>query len=355
VGGDPILRVTNLSKHFPLTRGIIFKREIGRLKAVDDVSFEIRAGETLGLVGESGCGKSTLARCVARLLEPTGGSIEFMGRDITRLSGRALRDVRRHMMMIFQDPMSSLNPRMRVGQVVGEPLDIHDVGTAATRKARVRELLDLVGLSPEHYNRFPHEFSGGQRQRIGIARALALEPKLVVCDEPVSALDVSVQAQIVNLLEDLQDRFGLTYLFIAHDLDVVRRVSDEVRVMYLGKVVEHGSGEDIYDHPHHPYTAALLSARPEADPERARRRQQIVLEGDVPSPLDPPSGCRFRTRCPRAQPYCAEVQPELGGERPDHRWACHFPIETWPLADPSDIARVPEGAAATTGTAGSGS
>jgi oligopeptide/dipeptide ABC transporter ATP-binding protein len=338
--GDVILRVQNLSKHFAFSRGVVFKREIGRLKAVDDVSFEVRAGETLGIVGESGCGKSTLARCVVRLLDPTAGSIEFMGEDITRTPARALRRVRRNMMMIFQDPMSSLNPRMRVGEFIREPLDIHDVGTSATRRARVRELLDVVGLNPEHYNRFPHEFSGGQRQRIGIARALALEPKMIVCDEPVSALDVSVQAQIVNLLEDLQDRFGLTYVFIAHDLDVVRRVSDEVRVMYLGKVVEHGSGEDIYDHPHHPYTAALLSARPEADPDRARRREQIILEGEVPSPLNPPSGCRFRTRCPRAQPLCADVQPELEGVTPDHRWACHFPVEKWPLDDPADIARV---------------
>jgi oligopeptide/dipeptide ABC transporter ATP-binding protein len=342
---EVILRVTHLSKHFPFTRGIIFKREVGRLRAVDDVSFEVRAGETLGIVGESGCGKSTLARCIVRLLEPTEGSIEFMGQDITRLSGRALRGVRRNMMMIFQDPMSSLNPRMRIGEVIREPLDIHDIGTAATRRARVRELLETVGLNPEHYNRFPHEFSGGQRQRIGIARSLALEPKLVVCDEPVSALDVSVQAQIVNLLEDLQDRFGLTYVFIAHDLDVVRRVSDQVRVMYLGKVVEEGSGEDIYDHPHHPYTAALLSARPEADPERARRREQIILAGEVPSPLFPPSGCRFHTRCPRAQPLCFDVQPELEGPTPDHRWACHFPVERWPLDDPSDITRVEVGAA----------
>jgi oligopeptide/dipeptide ABC transporter ATP-binding protein len=333
--GEVILRVTTLSKHFPVTRGIVFTREVGRLTAVDDVSFEVRTGETLGLVGESGCGKSTLARCVVRLLDPTAGTIEFMGEDISRARGKHLRDVRRNMMMIFQDPMSSLNPRMRVGQVIAEPLDIHDIGTSATRKARVRELLELVGLSPEHYNRFPHEFSGGQRQRIGIARALALEPKLIVCDEPVSALDVSVQAQIVNLLEDLQEKFGLTYLFIAHDLDVVRRVSDEVRVMYLGKVVEHGSGADIYDHPHHPYTAALLSARPEADPERARNRKQIILHGDVPSPLNLPSGCRFHTRCPRAQPLCSEVQPELAGDRPEHEWACHFPVERWPMSDAS--------------------
>jgi oligopeptide/dipeptide ABC transporter ATP-binding protein len=343
---ETILRVTGLSKHFPFTRGIIFKREIARLRAVDNVSFEVRAGETLGIVGESGCGKSTLARCIVRLLDPTEGTVEFMGQDITRLEGRALRNVRRNMMMIFQDPMSSLNPRMRVGEIIREPLDIHEVGTSTTRRERVRELLEIVGLNPEHYNRFPHEFSGGQRQRIGIARALALEPKLIVCDEPVSALDVSVQAQIVNLLEDLQQRFGLTYIFIAHDLDVVRRVSNEVRVMYLGKVVEHGSGEDIYDHPHHPYTAALLSARPEADPQRARQRQQIILEGEVPSPLFPPSGCKFHTRCPRAQLRCRDEEPELEGPTPDHRWACHFPVERWPLADPRDIALVGAEAAA---------
>ena len=335
--GDTILRVQNLAKHFPVTRGIIFQKEIASLKAVDDVSFEIKAGQTLGLVGESGCGKSTLARCIVRLLEPTSGSIEFQGQDITRLTGSAMRRVRRDLVMIFQDPMSSLNPRMRVSQVIGEPLEIHEVGTSATRKARVMELLELVGLNPEHYNRFPHEFSGGQRQRVGIARALALEPKLIVCDEPVSALDVSVQAQIINLLEDLQAEFGLTYLFIAHDLDIVRRVSDEVHVMYLGKVVEHGTDEDLYEHPHHPYSAALLSARPEPDPDRARARTHIVLEGDVPSPLNPPSGCRFHTRCPRAQPVCSDVLPELAGPTTGHQWACHYPVETWPLARPEDI------------------
>ena len=335
--GDTILRVQHLAKHFPVTRGIVFQKEIARLQAVDDVSFEIKAGQTLGLVGESGCGKSTLARCIVRLLEPSGGSIEFQGQDITRLTGSAMRRVRRDLVMIFQDPMSSLNPRMRVSSVIGEPLEIHHVGTAATRRARVMELLELVGLNPEHYNRFPHEFSGGQRQRIGIARALALEPKLIVCDEPVSALDVSVQAQIINLLEDLQAEFGLTYLFIAHDLDIVRRVSDEVHVMYLGKVVEHGTDEDLYEHPHHPYSASLLSARPEPDPDRARARARIILEGDVPSPLNPPSGCRFHTRCPRAQPVCSEVQPELAGPTPGHQWACHYPVETWPLARPEDI------------------
>ncbi len=339
--GEVILRVENLQKHFPVTRGIVFQREIALLKAVDDVSFEIRAGQTLGLVGESGCGKSTLARCVARLLEPTAGTVEFMGEDITRLSARALRQVRRHMMMIFQDPMSSLNSRMRIGQIIQEPLDIHGVGNAESRRTRVHELLELVGLNADQVNRFPHEFSGGQRQRIGIARSLALEPRLIICDEPVSALDVSVQAQVINLLEDLQAEFGLTYLFIAHDLDVVRRVSNEVHVMYLGKVVERADSEDVYRHPKHPYTAALLSARPEADPARARTRQQIILQGDVPSPLNPPSGCRFRTRCPRAQPRCSTDEPEfVAATGPGHDHACHYPVEQWPLADPEDLARV---------------
>jgi oligopeptide/dipeptide ABC transporter ATP-binding protein len=337
--GEVILRVSNLSKHFPITQGVVFRKEIARLTAVDDVSFEIKRGQTLGLVGESGCGKSTLARCVVRLLDPSSGSIEFEGQDISRLSGGGLRRVRRDIQMIFQDPISSLNPRMRVSSVIGEPLEIHDIGTNATRKAKVMELLELVGLSTEHYNRFPHEFSGGQRQRIGIARALALEPKLIVCDEPVSALDVSVQAQIINLLEDLQNDFGLTYLFIAHDLDIVRRVSDEVHVMYLGKVVERAPAGTLYDSPKHPYSAALLSARPEPDPVLARARRPIVLQGDVPSPLDPPSGCRFRTRCPRAQELCAEVQPELAG-LPEHEWACHFPVEQWPLDDPEDLRRI---------------
>ncbi|MSO88139.1 MAG: dipeptide ABC transporter ATP-binding protein [Acidimicrobiia bacterium] len=337
--GETILRLEKLTKHFPVKRGIIFQREIATLKAVDDVSFEIKAGQTLGLVGESGCGKSTLARCIVRLLDPTSGRIEFEGQDISRLSGKALRSVRRDLVMIFQDPMSSLNPRMRVSEIIGEPLEVYRVGTSATRRARVMELLELVGLNSEHFNRFPHEFSGGQRQRIGIARALALSPKLIVCDEPVSALDVSVQAQIINLLEDLQAEFGLTYLFIAHDLDIVRRVSDEVHVMYLGRVVERGTDEDLYEAPHHPYSAALLSARPVADPDQAQNRARIVLEGDVPSPLDLPSGCRFRTRCPRAQPACSEVEPELEGPVGIHEWACHYPVETWPLASPEDIRR----------------
>jgi oligopeptide/dipeptide ABC transporter ATP-binding protein len=340
--GEVILRVSNLEKHFTSTQGIIFQREVSRLKAVDDVSFEIRAGQTLGLVGESGCGKSTVARCVSRLLDPTSGTIEFMGEDITKLSPRALREVRRHMMMIFQDPMSSLNARMRVGQIIQEPLDIHRVGNADSRRTRVKELLELVGLNADQATRFPHEFSGGQRQRIGIARALALEPRLIICDEPVSALDVSVQAQVINLLEDLQAEFGLTYLFIAHDLDVVQRVSDVVNVMYLGKVVERATSERIYHEPRHPYTAALLSARPEADPARARARRQIILEGDVPSPLNPPSGCRFRTRCPRSQPSCAIEEPQFGDPTEGgHQHACHYPVEKWPLDDPADLARVP--------------
>jgi oligopeptide/dipeptide ABC transporter ATP-binding protein len=348
--GEVLLRLKNLKKHFPITQGVIFRKEIARLQAVDDVTFDIKKGETLGLVGESGCGKSTLARCVVRLLDPSSGSIEFEGRDIANLKGGELRRVRRDMQMIFQDPVSSLNPRMRVSSVISEPLEIHNIGTSATRKGRVMELLELVGLSTEHYNRFPHEFSGGQRQRIGIARALALEPKLIVCDEPVSALDVSVQAQIINLLEDLQAEFGLTYLFIAHDLDIVRRVSDEVHVMYLGKVVERAPAGDLYDAPHHPYSAALLSARPEPDPVLARARRPIVLEGDVPSPIDPPSGCRFRTRCPRAQDLCSEVQPELAGDLPNHEWACHFPVERWPLDDPADLGMV--GAARSNGGGG---
>ena len=329
---DDLLVAENVKKYFPVTRGIVLKHEVGSVKAVDDVSFTVRRGETLGIVGESGCGKSTLARCLMRLLEPTGGKILFDGRDITNLSRSEMRPLRREMMMVFQDPYASLNGRKRVGFIVGEPLEVHGIGTDQERKRRVQELLEIVGLNPEHYNRFPHEFSGGQRQRIGIARALAVNPKLIVCDEPVSALDVSVQAQILNLLKDLQGEFGLTYVFIAHDLNVVRHISDRVMVMYLGKVQEVAGGEDLYIHPRHPYTGALLSAVPIPDPELGRKRQAIVLEGDVPSPINPPSACRFHPRCPRFhEGVCDVEEPLLRPFGDGHEAACHFPLERWPM------------------------
>src|SRR5438309_11217573 len=296
VRGDELLVVENLKKHFPVTRGIIFQKQIAAVKAVDGVTFSVRQGETLGVVGESGCGKSTMARCIMRLLDPTEGKIVFDGRDITHLSRAQMRPIRREMMMIFQDPYASLNPRKRVGFIVAEALEVHKIGTESETKKRVQELLDIVGLNPEHYNRFPHEFSGGQRQRIGIARALAVNPKLIVCDEPVSALDVSVQAQILNLLKDLQSSFGLTYVFIAHDLNVVRHISDRVMVMYLGHAVEIASKARLYKEPKHPYTGALLSAVPVPDPEAARTKKTIVLEGDVPSPINPPSAGRCDRR-----------------------------------------------------------
>jgi oligopeptide/dipeptide ABC transporter ATP-binding protein len=339
---EELLAVQDLEKHFPVTRGIIFQKEVARVRAVDGVSFTIKKGETLGVVGESGCGKSTMARCVMRLLDSTAGSIVFEGQDITKLKGSSLMRVRREMMMVFQDPYASLNPRKRVGFIIGEALDVHKIGTAAENKRRVQELLDVVGLNPEHYNRFPHEFSGGQRQRIGVARALAIRPKLIVCDEPVSALDVSVQAQILNLLKRLQQEFDLTYMFIAHDLDVVRHISDRVAVMYLGKLVEVGKGDELYDHPLHPYTGALLSAIPIPNPDVARARKPVVLEGDVPSPINPPSACRFHPRCPRFQPGTCDVDEPLlepGGED-GHLKACHFPLETWPMSD----LRLPSGA-----------
>jgi oligopeptide/dipeptide ABC transporter ATP-binding protein len=331
--GSELLRIEGLQKHFPVTRGLVFQKEVGSVKAVDGVSFSLNAGETLGVVGESGCGKSTMARCIARLLEPTGGTISFEGRDITHLGRADMRPVRRDMMMVFQDPYASLNPRKRVGSIVGEPLEVHGVGTDTERKRRVQELLEIVGLNPEHYNRFPHEFSGGQRQRIGIARALAINPKLIICDEPVSALDVSVQAQILNLLKDLQDDFGLTYIFIAHDLNVVRHISDRVMVMYLGRAVELGSRDDLYREPKHPYTGALLSAVPIADPEQGRTRKQIILEGDVPSPLNPPEACHFHPRCPRfVDGKCNVDTPELI-QHGSHLAACHFPLERWPMSE----------------------
>ncbi|MFF7166114.1 ABC transporter ATP-binding protein [Streptomyces sp. NPDC008086] len=330
---EAILEVSGLVKHYPLTRGILFRKQIGAVRAVDGVDFTLRRGETLGVVGESGCGKSTVARMLVNLERPTAGSIRYKGEDITRLSGRALKAVRRNIQMVFQDPYTSLNPRMTVGDIIGEPYDIHpEVAPKGDRRRRVRELLDVVGLTPEHINRYPHQFSGGQRQRIGIARGLALRPEVIVADEPVSALDVSVQAQVVNLMDRLQNEFDLSYVFIAHDLSIVRHISDRVAVMYLGRIVETGTDAEIYDHPTHPYTQALLSAVPVPDPDARDRRERVILTGDVPSPTNVPSGCRFRTRCWKAEDRCAQEVPQLtvpprlrtlnGPEA--HDSACHF-------------------------------
>jgi oligopeptide/dipeptide ABC transporter ATP-binding protein len=332
--GDPLIRVENAKKHFPITQGIIFKKKIGAVHAVDGVSFEVYPGETLGLVGESGCGKSTTARLITRLLDLTEGRVWLEDVEITNMKPKQLRPYRREMQMIFQDPYASLNPRQTVGQIIGAPFNIHK--TEGETKKKVQDLMDRVGLNPEHYNRYPHEFSGGQRQRIGVARALALRPKLIVCDEPVSALDVSIQAQILNLLEDLQDEFKLTYIFISHDLGVVRHISDRIAVMYLGKIVELAPSDEVYEDPKHPYTAALLSAVPKGRAS-ADIRERVVLPGDVPSPANPPSGCPFHPRCPKARivsgredevpENCRSEMPPLGEVSALHYAACWYPVE----------------------------
>jgi oligopeptide/dipeptide ABC transporter ATP-binding protein len=324
--GEPLVQVRDLVKHFPITRGVILQRKIGAVRAVDGVSLEVQRGETLGIVGETGCGKSTTARLIMRLLDATGGEVRFEGQDITRLKGAPLKAVRREMQMIFQDPYSSLNPRKTIGSIIGEPFAIHGLERGkGERKRAVQTLMETVGLNPEHYNRYPHEFSGGQRQRIGVARALALKPKLLIADEPVSALDVSIQAQVLNLLRDLQRTFGLTVVFIAHDLSVVRHMCDRVAVMYLGKIVEIGPGDALYNFPRHPYTGALLSAVPVADPSAPRGKREL-LSGDVPSPANPPSACRFHTRCPKAQERCSVEEPPLEDKGTGTRAACHYPL-----------------------------
>jgi oligopeptide transport system ATP-binding protein len=320
-GREYILRVKDLRMWFPINRGVM-QRHVGDVKAVDGISFDIYQGETLGLVGESGCGKSTTGRSILQLYRPTGGEVYFKGQDLTKLNGDQLRAMRREMQMIFQDPYASLNPRMTVGNIIGEPLEVHGIGNKSERQDRVRELLAVVGLNPYFINRYPHEFSGGQRQRIGVARALAVNPSFIVCDEPISALDVSIQAQVINLLEDLQDQFGLTYLFIAHDLSVVRHISDRIAVMYLGKIMELTDRDELYRNPMHPYSQALLSAVPIPDPAVEEKRQRIILEGDVPSPANPPKGCNFSTRCPKVMDICREEEPEFRDYGTGHQVAC---------------------------------
>jgi oligopeptide/dipeptide ABC transporter ATP-binding protein len=336
--GDALLSVTDLTKHFPIRRGLL-QRQVGAVQAVDGLTFDVARGETLSLVGESGCGKTTTGRMLTRLIEPTSGRLVFEGKDITHISTGQMRPLRRDIQIIFQDPYGSLNPRHTVGTIVGAPFHLQRVKTEHGTKRSVQELLELVGLNPEHYNRYPHEFSGGQRQRIGIARSLALRPKLIVADEPVSALDVSIQAQVINLLEDLQDELGLTYVVIAHDLSVVRHMSDRVAVMYLGKMVELASRDDLYSRPMHPYTTALLSAVPIPDTSRRTARERIRLQGDVPSPINPPPACRFHTRCWKAQDICKTQEPPLIALAPGHQVACHFPEN---LASPT----APSGAGA---------
>ncbi|WP_405160886.1 dipeptide ABC transporter ATP-binding protein [Nocardia sp. NBC_01499] len=327
-GDGPLLTATGLQMYFPIRSGFLFKRTTEVVRAVDGIDLSVSAGEAFGLVGESGCGKSTTGRALARLLEPTAGSITYRGQDITHRSRHELAPIRSEIQMIFQDPYSSLNPRQTVGRIIAGPMEINGINPPGGRRNRVRELLETVGLNPEHYNRFPHEFSGGQRQRIGVARALALDPKLIIADEPVSALDVSIQAQVVNLLQRLQRELGIAFVFIAHDLAVVRHFSERIAVMYLGKIVEIADRADLYDRPHHPYTQALLSSVPEADPDSAKQRDRIRLTGDVPSPINPPSGCRFRTRCWKAENICAEQEPpliQLANSTEGHQAACHFP------------------------------
>ncbi|RPK44064.1 Oligopeptide transport ATP-binding protein OppF [Streptomyces sp. ADI92-24] len=336
---DPLLDVSGLTKHFPIKGGFPIRRTIGAVQAVDGLDFTVSEGESLGLVGESGCGKSTTGRLITRLLEPTGGRITYRGQDISHASRKELAPIRSEIQMIFQDPYASLNPRQTVGKIVAAPMEINGIDPAGGREARVRELLETVGLNPEHYNRFPHEFSGGQRQRIGVARALALEPKLIVADEPVSALDVSIQAQVVNLLQKLQKELGIAFLFIAHDLAIVRHFSQRVAVMYLGRIVEIADRDDLYGNPRHPYTRALLSAVPEATAEDVPARERIRLTGDVPSPVNPPSGCRFRTRCWKATDMCASEAPplvQISGSRDGHLTACHYPEE------PGTVSAVPK-------------
>ncbi len=323
---DPLVSVRELKTWFPVASGVL-QRTTAHVRAVDGVDLDIKKGETLGLVGESGCGKSTLGRTIIRLLDPTAGTIKFKGEDITHQRGAALRAHRRDMAMIFQDPYASLDPRQTVGDIVGEPLDVHRLAVGPARRERVRELLDVVGLNPGFVDRYPHEFSGGQRQRIGIARALAVDPSFIVCDEPISALDVSIQAQIINLLESLQSKFDLTYLFIAHDLSVVKHISNRIAVMYLGKIMEIAPGQQLYRRPRHPYTGSLLSAIPIPDPLIERARERVLLQGDVASPVNPPSGCRFRTRCPRAKPHCAEEEPPLESFGAEHLAACFYPLD----------------------------
>lgn len=320
----PLVKIIDLKKYFPITRGLIVQRQTGAVKAVDGISFEINPGETLGLVGESGCGKSTTGRTILQLHKPTSGEVYYRDQDLTKVSASVMRGLRRNIQIIFQDPYGSLNPRLKVGDIIGEPLDIHKIGTPQERKDRVQELLELVGLNPYFANRFPHEFSGGQRQRIGIARALALNPEFVVCDEPISALDVSIQAQVVNLLEELQSKLGLTYLFIAHDLSMVKHIANRTAVMYLGKLVELADRDELFNNPKHPYTQALMSAVPVPDPPNERVRKRIILEGDVPSPANPPEGCRFHTRCPIAEDLCKKEDPEWRDYGGGHWIACHL-------------------------------